>query len=98
MKQPKTSFDEILQYEVPSEECTILQYFEKLLTRLMIEEEGFSGKRPFGDSGWKYDLYIPLIKNGIIKGKIDEDGYVDSVDKEAGNRILLKLVEHVFTP
>ena len=35
-----------------SEELTIRQYFSRLMLELWTNEEGFSGKRPFGDSGW----------------------------------------------
>ena len=36
---------------------TIGEYFEKLLLTLWDEQEDFSGKRPFGNSGWEYDVY-----------------------------------------
>lgn len=54
---------------------TIRKYFHELLTALWQEGEGFSGKRPFGNSGWQTDLEIPLIKAGFIAGEIfyDED-------------------------
>ena len=34
------------------------QYFASLLHTLWIEGEGFSGKRPFGNSGWVYVVII----------------------------------------
>lgn len=46
---------------------TFREYFKKLLQTLMEEGEGFSGKRPFGDSSWEYDLYDSLIENKIIE-------------------------------
>jgi len=39
---------------------TVRDYFYNLLRTLWIEEEGFSGKRPFGNSGWQYDIYNAL--------------------------------------
>ena len=35
---------------------SIRGYLKTLLTTLMAEGEGFSGKRPFGNSGWEYEL------------------------------------------
>lgn len=52
-------------------EITIKDFFKKLLTTLFEEGECFSGKRPFGNSGWDWDLEICLAKNGVIKGKYD---------------------------
>lgn len=45
----------------------IKDYFIKLLEILWIEGEGFSGKRPFGNSGWEYDLTIPLVEMGYAE-------------------------------
>ncbi len=61
-------------------EITIEDYFKELLCTLWKEQDGFSGKRPFGDSGWDYDIYAALISGGAIKGKLDENGYVDKMD------------------
>lgn len=55
---------------------TVGDYLIKLLLTLWKEGEGFSGKRPFGNSGWEYELYSPLIKAGMVKGELDEDGYI----------------------
>ena len=55
---------------------TIKNWMLLLLERLIIEEEGFSGKRPFGNSGWKCDVEIALVKSGLLKGTVttEEDG------------------------
>lgn len=59
---------------------TIREYLIALLDRLWDELEGFSGKRPFGNSGWEYTLAVPLIENGFVNGIIDADGYVEEID------------------
>jgi hypothetical protein len=41
---------------------TIGGYLQALLLRLWQEEEGFGGKRPFGNSCWKLDLFEPIAK------------------------------------
>lgn len=60
---------------------TIRDYLYTLLYKVWDEQEGFNGKRPFGNSSWSYDMYVPLIKAGYIKGTLDEDGYAESFDK-----------------
>ena len=58
--------------------ATVGGYLQALLRRLWTEEEGFSGKRPFGNSGWAHDLYRPLIAAGAVDGgSLDSDGYVN---------------------
>jgi hypothetical protein len=56
---------------------TIGGYLKALLLRLWEEGEGFSGKHPFGNSGWTTDLAKPLVVAGVISGRLDADGYVD---------------------
>lgn len=58
-------------------------------------ECGLEAKRPFGNSGWRYDLYGPMIKAGLIKGKLDEDGYVDEVDIGAGDRLITQALQEI---
>lgn len=73
-------------------EVTIRQYLRELLVTLWCEGESFSGKRPFGNSGWEYDLYKPLIAAGVISGTLDEDGHIEECDDEAGNKVVLALI------
>lgn len=68
------------------------EYFKALLMTLWIEGEGFSGKRPFGNSGWEYDLYENLIEMGEVDGKLDEDGFVESLDKQAADKIIANMI------
>ncbi len=60
--------------------ATIRDYLIALLAAVWSEGEGFSGKRPFGNSGWEWDLYPPLIKAGLVDGVVHADGYVDEID------------------
>ena len=46
---------------------TIKDYLIRLLLTVWDEGERFSGKRPFGNSGWEYDLYNALISAKIIE-------------------------------
>lgn len=60
---------------------TVKGYLKALLSKLWEEGEGFSGKRPFGNSGWERDLAVPLIQSGYLKGSVDfdEDGYLEDL-------------------
>ena len=58
---------------------TVRDFFINAMVELWNEGEGFSGKRPFGDSGWDYEIAKSLVAAGIVEGKLDEEGYLDSV-------------------
>ena len=68
-------------------ETTVREYLKTLLEAVLIDGEGFSGKRPFGNSGWEYDIARPLIAAGVLKGELDDDGCADF--KEADWRALV---------
>ena len=55
-------------------ETTVREYLKTLLKAVLIDGECFSGKRPFGNSGWEYDIARPLISASVLKGELDEDG------------------------
>ena len=61
---------------------TIRDYFKELLRELWTTTEGFSGKRPFGNSGWDYEIYRSLIENGAVEAEINEDGYIETFDEK----------------
>ena len=75
---------------------TIRDYLRTLLETLWSVGEGFSGKRPFGNSGWEYDLYAPLIKAGFIKGRLDEDGCVADFDSNEAESYVFDLITAAF--
>lgn len=74
-------------------DVTVAVYLKTLLRTLWIEGEGFSGKRPFGNSGWELELYAGLIREKAITGELDEDGYVNSVDRTAGAKLILECID-----
>lgn len=67
---------------------TIKEYLLKLLTGVIVEEEGFSGKRPFGNSGWFFELEQALVSGKAVAGTIDEDGCVECDGSAAQQAIL----------
>ena len=70
-------------------------YLKALLVELWREGEGFSGKRPFGNSGWKYDLLNALVEAGAVKGTVtEEDGYreVEHEDDDAARSMISQAI------
>ncbi len=74
-------------------EITIRDYLAELLFRLWSEQESFSGKRPFGNSGWQLDLYTPLAGAGFISGTIDEEGYLNDYNLSEAREFVEQLIK-----
>jgi hypothetical protein len=72
---------------------TIRDYLKALLNTLWEQGEGFNGKRPLGNSGWKYELYSSLVKSGAIEGEFDEDGCIKSFDEKSATSLISKAIE-----
>lgn len=88
----------ILDLEMPENDAnaaTIRGYLKALLYALWEEGEGFSGKRPFGNSGWEFELYRALIKGGAVAGELDEYGCVDFVDTKEANHLIFEAIEQL---
>ena len=66
--------------ENDAEANTVGDYLKELLVKLLDEEESFSGKRPFGNSGWLYEIAVPLVKRGLVKGTVNAEGEVEQVE------------------
>jgi hypothetical protein len=77
--------------------ATIRDYLVKLLAELWTWGESFSGKRPFGNSGWEYDLYDALGRAGLIRITYDDDGYIDDVDTGAADKLIATAIEALRT-
>lgn len=68
--------------------ATIREYLIALLFNLWSEGEGFSGKRPFGNSAWEYEIYEALIAAGLVEGTFDEYDGVETVDYRTADRLV----------
>jgi hypothetical protein len=79
--------------ENDADALTVRDYLKALLARLWEEEEGFSGKRPFGNSGWKSDVNAALVKAGIVTGKLDSEGYVESYDRDKADELIQAAIQ-----
>lgn len=72
-------FDEVM---------SVRDYLKELLLTLWDEGDGFSGKRPWGNSGWYSDLAPALGNAGLLEVKYDEEGYIEDYDDEAYDQMI----------
>lgn len=78
------------------EGMTVRDYLRSLLTELWDKREEFSGKRPFGNSGWEYDLYEPLVRDGFIEGLMAEGRIYEIDDPRMAHAFVSDLILAVF--
>lgn len=71
---------------------TVRSYLKSLLSELWRKEESFSGKRPFGNSGWQYEVYAALVKGGAVDGKFDSEGCIETVDAAAADVLIQEAI------
>lgn len=83
-------------YNDPSSTETILDYLCEIFVALLQEQEGFSGKRPLGESSWMYQIYGALVHGGWVDGAFDQDGYLDWVDQKTADNLIISEVEALF--
>ena len=74
---------------------TIKEYLKKLLLGVWIKEESFNGKRPFGNSGWKYEVYVALARAKAISADMDDDNYIQDIslaEEEKANNLIAEAI------
>jgi hypothetical protein len=75
---------------------TIRGYLIALTREVWREGEGFSGKRPFGNSSWEWDVFRALVDAGYIAGTIDEEyDSLEDFDHAAGNALIFAAIDHL---
>ena len=77
---------------------TVRGYLIALLSELWRGGDDFRAKRPFGQSGWQYDLYLPLIVAGAVYGELDVSGSVTYVTKNAAHLLIAEAIEALGLP
>jgi len=87
--------DVTFQCDDLNREISIREYLGELLSTMWAEGEGFSSKRPFGNSGWEFDLYRALVKCGAVEGSFFEDGGLDEYDRDAADKIVFGLIDEM---
>ncbi len=73
-------------------------YLNKLFFTLLDDPEGFSGKRPFGNSGWQYEIYQHLVRWDVIDGELDEDGGLMDFNREHADEFMNNLLAYLMGP
>lgn len=81
-----------------AEATTVRGYLVELLATLWHQEEGFSGKRPFGNSSWTHELYAALGDAGFIRYVRNEDGYCEDVDSDLGRKLIADAIQALGEP
>jgi hypothetical protein len=69
------------------------EYLVRLLEELWTEGEAFSGKRPFGNSSWEWEVYDALVRGGFLPGTFDADNYLDDVDVKQADALILEAIK-----
>jgi hypothetical protein len=72
---------------------TIRGYLVALVDQVWREGEGFSGKRPFGNSGWEVELYEALIEAGAVPNVRDKWGEVTSDVEVAAQPLVQRAID-----
>ncbi|WP_049976207.1 hypothetical protein [Azospirillum sp. B506] len=73
--------------------ATVRDYLKGLLLGVWEKGESFDGKRPFGNSGWEYDLYRPLVVAGLVPGNVGVNAFGKEFDRDAADRIICEAIE-----
>lgn len=94
MNKYQRALDQVIVED--GQKYSLRKYLRQILVNVWEEGEGFSGKRPMGNSDWYYSVYNGLVKEGFIKGEIDSDGYLDDVDADAGNKFINNVIMEIF--
>jgi hypothetical protein len=76
---------------------SVRHYLGLLLLTVWRQKEGFSGKRPFGNSSWEYDLYRSLIEAGLLPGQLDENGLVEKMDHQIGHALIASAIVKMYS-
>lgn len=97
--------DEVLALQIENypEPCSLRELLKNLLLKLIEEGEGFNGKRPFGDSGWMFGIWIAFHKGGYIGATTykydpdDEEYEYEFTDdqEEAAHGLLAAAITHM---
>lgn len=85
----------VLDLPLPTNDAgaaTVRDYLIGLLALVWEHEQGFNGKRPFGNSGWQYDIYVPLVRAGILPGTFNEYDELNAFDHREADKLILAAI------
>lgn len=90
------SYDEIKNIRMPDSDKTIGDFLTDLFVGLWDKGERFNSKRPFGTSGWKFEVYAALVSAGIVEGVLDEDNCVKIAEIDKADALVQGAIVEVF--
>jgi hypothetical protein len=90
-KTPAWALDNVRFTSDAGDNLTCREYLCALLEVLWDEGESFSGKRPFGNSGWDGDILDALADADCIGRK--EYAWGTAPDGEAGNKFVFAMID-----
>jgi hypothetical protein len=73
--------------------ATVRDYLVSLLALVWRDGECFDGKRPFGNSSWEYELYLPIVAAGMVDGEVHVDGCLVKVDQRAADELIADAIQ-----
>lgn len=74
------------------EPMTVAEFLRRVLSDFW-EDPEFDANRPYGASGWRYDVRAALIRAGVVEGSFDADGYVEQYDELAVDDVIKDLID-----
>ena len=77
---------------------TIREYLVALAARVWGEGEDFSGKRPFGNSGWHRHVFAALAGAGLIDGTRDEYDRLSDAAEDRGRDLIAAALKALAEP
>jgi hypothetical protein len=81
--------------ENSSGQSTIRGYLIALLVELWHEKDCFSGKRPFGEKHWDYEITLALVKGGFLEGVWDDHSCLVRADRQEINMLVLAAINEL---
>lgn len=75
---------------------TIREHLYELFSDLFHQGEFFNSTRPWGNSGWQFDVYTALIREGILPGMLDSEGFLNKCDEDECKKFVIEMIKFVF--
>ena len=86
-----------LEFDCDLGRVSVRHFLIELAKQCWIEGESFGGNRPFGNSGWQYEVYYALADAGFIKGKRVGNEWL-TLDDKAGHKLILACFDAIQSP
>jgi hypothetical protein len=98
---PKVTAQQVLNAPIGANDAnaaTVREYLLALLALLWDQRAGFDAKRPLGLSDWEEEVYRALVLSGLVEGRTDNDGALETVDEATADRLVADAIRSLSTP